>query len=195
MCRFRGGGLSTIWSVLYIGWVAGEIVIAIGTRRRSKAKETQDRGTQLLLWVAIVLSLNAVGFMEALVPTSFRWDAAWLRPLSLMLMISGITVRAAAIATLGRWFTANVITQPEQQLQRSGLYSLVRHPSYLGMEMIFVAIGLHSRAWPALLVAVLPPTAAVLNRIRVEEAALVHAFGESYLEYCRATKRLIPGVY
>jgi protein-S-isoprenylcysteine O-methyltransferase Ste14 len=187
--------LALIWSVLYLGWVAGEIVIAIGTRRRGKAKENQDRGTQLLLWVAIVLSLNAVGFMEALVPTSFRWDAAWLRPLSLILMIFGIGVRAAAIATLGQWFTANVVTQPGQQLQRRGLYSLVRHPSYLGMEMIFLAIGLHSRAWPALIVAVVPPTAAVLNRIRVEETVLVHAFGESYLKYCRATKRLIPGVY
>jgi len=118
--------------VLYIGWVAGEIVIAIGTRRRSKAKETRDRGTQLLLWVAIVLSLNAVGFMEALVPTSFRWDAAWLRPLSLMLMISGITVRAAAIATLGRWFTANVITQPEQTAATKRIVQLGASPLLSG---------------------------------------------------------------
>jgi len=58
-----------------------------------------------------------------------------------------------------------------------------------------VAIGLHSRAWPALIVAVVPPTVAVLHRIRVEETALVLAFGESYREYCRATKRLVPGVY
>jgi len=193
--KFGGGWLPIVWRVLYLGWVAGEIVIAIGTRRRGHAKESQDRGTQVLLWFVIVLSMTAAGFLEALVPASFRWHAAWLRPLSLILLIFGIAIRAAAIATLGRWFTANVVTQPEQQLQQGGLYSLVRHPSYLGMEIIFVAIGLHSRAWPALIVAVVPPTVAVLHRIHVEETALAHAFGESYLEYCRATKRLVPGVY
>lgn len=187
--------MSIIWRVLYLGWIAGEIIIAIGRRRRSHAKENQDRGTQVLLWFVIVLSQTAAGFLEALVPASFRWHAAWLRPLSLILMIFGIAIRASAIATLGRWFTANVVTQPEQQLQRGGLYSMVRHPSYLGMEIIFVAIGVHSRAWPALIVTVVPPTVAVLHRIRVEETALVRAFGESYGEYCRATKRLVPGVY
>lgn len=187
--------MSIIWWVLYLGWVAGEIAIAISTRRRSPANKSQDRGTQLVLWVVIVLSLNAAGFLEAWVPNSFRWHAAWLHPLSLILMILGIAVRAAAIAKLGRWFTANVVTQSDQQLQRGGLYSKVRHPSYLGMEIIFLAIGLHSRAWPALIIAVVPPTVAVLYRIRVEETALIHAFGESYLEYCRATKRLVPGVY
>lgn len=184
-----------VWQVLYVGWVSGEIAIALGTRRRNCSQDSQDRGTQFLLWLVIVLSLTAAGFLKTLVPDSFRWHAAWLRPLSLIVLTFGIVVRAAAIATLGRWFTANVVTQPDQQLQQGGLYSLVRHPSYLGMEIIFVAIGLHSGAWPALLVAVVPPTVAVLHRIRVEEAALIDAFGESYLRYSRATKRLVPGVY
>lgn len=182
-----------IWQVLYLGWVAGEIAIAVGTRRRSNAN--QDRGTQILLWFVIALSLTAAGFLKTLVPDSFHWHADWLRPLSLILMLMGLAVRAAAIATLGRWFTANIITQPDQQLQQVGLYRLVRHPSYLGMEIIFIAIGLHSRAWPALILAVVPPTVAVLYRIRVEEAALMDAFGESYVQYCRTTKRLVPGVY
>ena len=187
--------MSIIWRVLYLAWIAGEIIIAVGTRRRSNTKENQDRGTQVLLWVLIVLSLTAAGFLQEWVPKSFRWHAAWLRPLSLVLLIFGIAIRTTAIATLGRWFTANVVTQPEQRLQRRGLYSMVRHPSYLGMEIIFVAIGPHSRAWPALIVTVVPPTVAVLHRIRVEETALMRAFGESYREYCRATKRLVPGVY
>jgi hypothetical protein len=76
MCKFRGGWLSIIWPVLYLGWVAGEIVIAIGTRRRSHAKESLDRGTQVLLWFVIVLSLTGAGFLEGLVPASFRWHAA-----------------------------------------------------------------------------------------------------------------------
>jgi protein-S-isoprenylcysteine O-methyltransferase Ste14 len=36
---------------------------------------------------------------------------------------------------------------------------------------------------------------ATLYRIRVEEAALSEHFGEEYLNYSRATRRLVPGVY
>jgi protein-S-isoprenylcysteine O-methyltransferase Ste14 len=43
---------------------------------------------------------------------------------------------------------------------------------------------------------ILAPTAiALLYRIRVEEAALIEAFGAEYAAYSRKTKRLIPGIY
>lgn len=71
---------------------------------------------------------------------------------------------------------------------------MVRHPSYLGMEIILLAIALHSGAWLAMITAFVPPTLAVLYRIRVE-AAMMGAFGNEYEEYRQATKRLIPGLY
>jgi protein-S-isoprenylcysteine O-methyltransferase Ste14 len=40
-----------------------------------------------------------------------------------------------------------------------------------------------------------PLAAALAYRIRVEEAALLERLGSEYAEYCRVTKRLIPGVY
>jgi protein-S-isoprenylcysteine O-methyltransferase Ste14 len=36
---------------------------------------------------------------------------------------------------------------------------------------------------------------AYVYRIRLEEAALVGRFGDSYREYARGTSRLIPGLY
>jgi len=42
---------------------------------------------------------------------------------------------------------------------------------------------------------IVPTTAALLYRIHVEEAALAKAFGEEYVAYGKATKRLVPGVY
>ena len=191
-----GGQLeSVVWHILYAVWVVGEIVIAFATRRQSDAKQDQDRGTQVLLWIVIVLSLTAAGFLKEMLPSSFRWREPWLRPLALALMIAGLTVRAAAIVTLGPWFTANVSIHSQQRLRKTGLYRVVRHPSYLGMELIFLAVGLYSESWIVMLVTFVPPSFAVLHRIRVEEAALTHAFGESYNEYCRTTKRLVPGLY
>jgi protein-S-isoprenylcysteine O-methyltransferase Ste14 len=34
-----------------------------------------------------------------------------------------------------------------------------------------------------------------LYRMHVEEKALVQAFGSEYVDYCRATNRLIPKLY
>ena len=82
-----------------------------------------------------------------------------------------------------------------QRLQRSGLYGLVRHPSYLGLELILLAFALHARTWACFAVVLVPTTLAVLYRIHVEETALRLAFGAEYEDYSRSTKRLIPGVY
>jgi protein-S-isoprenylcysteine O-methyltransferase Ste14 len=123
----------------------------------------------------------------------FNHDA--LRWSGLALLIAGLVVRIAAIVTLGRAFSANVAIRTEQTVQRAGLYRLVRHPSYLGMEIIFLAAGLHAHNWISLGILLVLPTIGVLARIRVEEAALLGAFGEDYADYMRTTKRLIPGVY
>jgi protein-S-isoprenylcysteine O-methyltransferase len=71
----------------------------------------------------------------------------------------------------------------------------VRHPSYLGLELILLALALHASAWACFAVALVPSTLAVLYRIHVEEIALRRAFGADYEDYSRETKRLIPGVY
>jgi len=65
----------------------------------------------------------------------------------------------------------------------------------LGLEMILLALALHTLTWACFAVVLVPPTLAVLYRIQVEEAALRLAFGADYEDYSRGTKRLIPGVY
>jgi protein-S-isoprenylcysteine O-methyltransferase Ste14 len=63
------------------------------------------------------------------------------------------------------------------------------------MVLIFIAMGLSTFNWLGLFLIVVPPMAALLYRIHVEEAALTAAFGDEYVEYSQTTKRLLPGVY
>jgi protein-S-isoprenylcysteine O-methyltransferase Ste14 len=186
--------LSVWWTGLYFGWVAGEIFIAVATRTRGGEAKSHDRGTQLVLWITIVTALTANGFLHAMLRPDMPFQE-WLRPISLALLVAGLAVRISAILTLGRSFTANVATRSTQTIVRSGLYRFVRHPSYLGMEIIFLAVGIYARNWICLAVCVAPTTLAVLWRIHVEEAALRAHFGDAYAEYSRTTKRLIPGIY
>jgi protein-S-isoprenylcysteine O-methyltransferase Ste14 len=171
-----------------------EVVIAVATRTRRSQGTLHDRGTLLMIWVVIVFSFFAAGW-AAVLGADMHFDHDALRFAALVLIVAGLTVRIAAIVTLGRSFSANVAIRYTQTVLRKGLYRVVRHPSYLGMEIIFLAAGVYTHNWASLAVIFVLPTAAVLYRIHVEEAALVGAFGEEYLEYMRSTKRLIPGVY
>ena len=107
----------------------------------------------------------------------------------------GLAIRWMAIFKLGRSFTANVVIQRQQRVEKTGVFRFVRHPSYTGLLIIFAGIGLNTRSWVGLALVMLPIAVALLYRIHVEENALSEAFGDEYQSYCRSTKRLIPGVF
>jgi protein-S-isoprenylcysteine O-methyltransferase Ste14 len=176
-------------------WVVGEILIALITTTGRGQGKIQDRGTQIILWIVIIASISSEEWMHKLFAIDMPGSYSWLRPTAFGILVVGLGVRAVAIVTLGRAFSANVALRAGQRLQRSGLYALVRHPSYLGLELIFLAFALHARIWACFAVVLVPTTLTLLYRIHVEEVALRAAFGAEYEDYSRSTKRLIPGVY
>lgn len=187
--------LEFFFQLLASVWVVGELLITVFTTTHYGEGKIRDRGTQVILWVVIIASFKIGEAMHRVFPVNMPGSYSWLRPVAFGVLIAGLTIRAVAIITLGKTFSANVAMRAGQKLQRSGLYSLVRHPSYLGLELIFLAFALHGRTWACVAVLLVPPTLALLYRIHVEESALRRAFGADYEEYSHSTKRLIPGVY
>jgi protein-S-isoprenylcysteine O-methyltransferase Ste14 len=176
-------------------WLVGEILLAVLTQTRRGEGKIQDRGSQIILWIVIVASLWIDQWMHRFFPIDMPGSSTWLPPTAFGILVLGLGVRGLAVFTLGGAFSTNVATRAGQKLQRSGLYSVVRHPSYFGLELILLAFALHARTWACFAVVLVPPTLAVLYRIHVEETALRLAFGADYENYSRSTKRLIPGVY
>jgi protein-S-isoprenylcysteine O-methyltransferase Ste14 len=187
--------LEFLFNVLTKIWLAGEVLILLFTTTRKSGGKIQDRGTQIIIWVVIIASFSIDGWMRHLFPPNMPGSSTWLRPAAVAILILGLVIRAVALFTLGKAFSANVAVRSGQKLNRSRLYRFVRHPSYLGLELIFLACALHTRSWACFAVVLIPPTLAVLYRIRVEETALRLAFGADYEDYSRDTKRLIPGIY
>lgn len=148
----------------------------------------------LLLWLAIVSSITACEWIAQTHQPDMFGGAHWLRTLALLTMAAGLALRWSAVLSLGKAFSANVAIRESQTVKTDGLYSVVRHPSYSGLLLVFLAIGLHSRYWLSFFIAIVPTTAALLYRIRIEETALVQAFGDEYKAYAKRTKRLIPGL-
>jgi protein-S-isoprenylcysteine O-methyltransferase Ste14 len=115
--------------------------------------------------------------------------------LGLLLMAGGAFVRQWAVFTLGRFFTVEVRVQPNQTVVDRGPYRWVRHPSYTGMILFLVGVGLALTNWVSLVVLAVVPTAGVLVRIRSEERVLLAALGEPYRAYTAPRRRLFPGIW
>jgi protein-S-isoprenylcysteine O-methyltransferase Ste14 len=187
--------LPIAWRILYWTWVASEGIIGFGTRTKQSTGKVHDRGSLLLLWIVIATSMTASIWISERTPPDMFGGIRALKLLGLTVLIIALAIRWTAIFTLGKSFSSNVAILDSQKLNRSGLYRFVRHPSYLGLILVFVAVGLHSRNWLSFAIAVVPTTAALLYRIRVEESALLQAFGEEYVSYSEQVSRLIPGLY
>ncbi len=78
---------------------------------------------------------------------------------------------------------------------RSGPYRLLRHPSYTGLLLALLGLGLALQTWLGLLALIVLPLIGVLLRIRVEESVLTEALGQDYVSYAAETQRLIPGLW
>lgn len=187
--------ISLLWRILFYGWTASEIYIAVATRTRKGGGKRSDRGSMAVLWLTIVASVTAAEWIGGAATPNMFGGVHWLRTAAVILIITAIVIRWTAILSLGKAFSANVAIRDSQTVHRKGLYKFVRHPSYSGLLLVFVAIALHERNWLAAAVVTVPPTLALLYRIHVEEQALRKAFGEQYESYSRTTKRLIPGIY
>jgi protein-S-isoprenylcysteine O-methyltransferase Ste14 len=187
--------LTQLLTILYWGWVASEVVIAIATRTRKSGGQVQDRGSQALLWVVIALSASLASWIGYWHPHNLPAPRPVVQYAAVACFLIGLALRLSAIVTLGRAFSANVAIRESQALRTDGIYAWVRHPSYLGLEIIFLANGLYYGNWTSLAIMAVFPTAALLYRIHLEEAVLRGAFAEQYEAYSERTKRLIPGVY
>jgi protein-S-isoprenylcysteine O-methyltransferase Ste14 len=187
--------IPVIWQVFYWTWVASEVLIAFATYTKRHSGQTQDRGSIILLWITIFTSITIATWLSETTPPNMFGGARDLKLIGLIVLLIALAIRWTAIFTLGKSFSSNVAILDSQKLHRTGLYRFVRHPSYLGLLLVFLAIGLHSRNWLSFAIVLLPCTAAVLYRIHVEESALHRAFGADYVVYSRSTKRLLPGLY
>ena len=184
--------LRDIALVVFFVWIVLDGVVVF--RRMSGKTENRDRFSlraiaagNLLAWViAIWLAFAHPGTLHPTVP---------LQITGLVLMGIGILTRSVAIAQLGRFHTPNVAVLADHEVMDRGLYRHIRHPSYLGAIIAFLGFGLALSNWLGLLVIMLLTLIVYLLRINEEEAALHAGLGQRYADYCRRTKRLIPGVY
>ncbi len=155
----------------------------------------EDRGNR---WVIAVF--GAIGLLEAFLPAWSDRKGIWvidgdaIRWLGVALFAAGGALRLWPVFVLGNRFSGLVAIQPGHRLVTSGVFGVIRHPSYLGLLISSLGWGLAFRSGIGVLLAALlvPP---LLARIGAEERLLRSQFGAEYDAYCARTSRLIPGLY
>ena len=187
------GGNVAFWTLFGL-FVLSEYAMRIRTRANRVGKAAER-------WSLAVVVVTIGGGLFAAIRLA-RWHetevvaARWvLFGLGLALMVTGAVVRQWAVFTLGRFFTVEVRVQPNQTVVDRGPYRWVRHPSYTGMILFLVGVGLALTNWASLIVLAVAPTIGLLVRIRSEERVLLAALGEPYRRYAAQRRRLFPGVW
>lgn len=189
---FAGNSIAaTISAVTLIVWVALEV--RQGLRRRAGATNT-DRGSLMAVRVAAIAGALLAASVARISATAFVYGPA-LMVSSIGLMWAGIALRWWSFRTLGRYFTFQVMTSPDQPVITSGPYRYLRHPSYTGILLILAGVGVGYGNLLSLLALIVLPLLGFINRIRVEEAALSATLGDRYTTYAMGRKRLVPFVW
>ena len=170
-------------------------VAALFTQANLSSGEREDRANR---WVVIALGLLITA--SAAVPAYCDRIGLWTigeettRWIGVALYAGGGILRLWPVFVLGPRFSGVVAIQPGHRLVTGGIYSMIRHPSYLGLIVLMIGWGLAFRSVIGVLLA-LAMVPVLIARIEAEEKLLASQFGEEYEAFRRRTARMIPGVY
>jgi protein-S-isoprenylcysteine O-methyltransferase Ste14 len=194
-----GGGFSVFFShpaldALAIATVALTVVALFAGGNISSGEE-EDRSNR---WVLVAFSVIAIliAYLPAYTDRNGLWtiDGDSIRWVGVALLTAGGALRIWPVYVLGNRFSGLVAIQHGHKLVTSGIYGVIRNPSYLGLLISTLgwALAFRSEVGVVLAAMMIPPLVA---RMSAEERLLRAHFGSEYDAYCKRTWRLIPRVY
>jgi protein-S-isoprenylcysteine O-methyltransferase Ste14 len=180
---------------LVIAFTLSEAALLFSKRSKTgTVKNRNDKRSLLLLWIIVPVCLITGNIISRYHIWQFN-DPAITMTAGIVIAIAGFFIRWIAIMQLGKLFTVDVAISTTHTLKTSGLYKIVRHPSYLGLIMIVAGFALCLNNGLSLLIILIPVFLAVNYRIRIEERVLTNEFGDQYIHYKNHVARIIPGIY
>jgi protein-S-isoprenylcysteine O-methyltransferase Ste14 len=177
---------------VFLVWIVSEVLggaVIPSMKRRGTRVRQRSRGTEVLVLAAWVLVL---GISASLGASGVLLLPAWFTYVGDAVILAGVALRQWAIAVLGRYFSGVIGVQQDQNVVEAGPYHSIRHPSYAGVLLILIGIAASMLSIAAVAAAFLLFWLGYGYRMLVEEKVLVSELGDSYVDYIKRTKRIIP---
>jgi len=169
--------------------------VALLSEGNLSAGVREDRANR---WVIVAFGL--IGLLAAYLPAYTDRKGFWIldeetiRWLGVVLFAAGGALRLWPVFVLGHRFSGLVAIQPRHELVISGVYRVIRHPSYLGLVVNSLGWALAFRSGVSVVLTALLITP-LLARIHAEERLLQKQFGSEHDAYRSRTWQMIPGLY
>jgi protein-S-isoprenylcysteine O-methyltransferase Ste14 len=181
-------------------FLLSEILINVfkrGDKSRSNIRSGKISNAMIMtVGLSSIVLGTTIGFLSKFM--DIRWLFSpdyYISSLGLLLIIIGVVVRWSAVLTLSKYFTVDVTIMDDHRLIRSGVFKYLRHPSYFGLLIAVLGLGVTMVNWLSIIIMLVPHCVIIILRINEEERALEGRFGSDYEDYRRNTKRLIPFIY
>jgi protein-S-isoprenylcysteine O-methyltransferase Ste14 len=171
-----------------------ELFMNLIQRKKGKVTSSGDRESLYCLYGFISIGY-ALSF--AIGATKVGRINAWITffTIGMTLVATGLVIRIHSIRTLKQYFTYSVAKVEGHKIIERGFYRFIRHPGYLGQLIIFLGISISISNWLSIPLMMIPVTLGYIYRIKVEEKFMVEQLDETYLEYRKRTKRIVPLIY
>ena len=189
-----------IYAVHILVWTSFGITRSVarkaptGTASPEAAPEkAAPRSRLLVTFHSVAFAVMYFGIANAVIPDRVPEWFAGQRIAGTLVMAVGAVMMCWALAWFKSWRFRAALTA-DHQLATGGPFRFVRHPIYLGLDLL--ALG--SAFWvptPTLWISVILMVVGSELRGRAEEKLLIERFGAEYTDYLARTKRFLPGIY
>lgn len=159
--------------------------------------QLKNQGNWLFRWRSflpfVIVPLFIIGLQHFTYPEgSHLLDRLW-ELVCLAISLSGLGIRIYTVGHVPAGTSGRTTSRPKaQELNTTGMYSIVRHPLYLGNFVIWAGIVLFTRS---ILLAAFCFLAFFLYYERIiiaEETFLSQKFGEAFTQWAEKTPMFIP---
>ena len=170
-------------------------IASVFTAGNLSTGEREDRGNRWVLAAFAVLGL-LLGVVPAWTDRHDLWTIGGpaIRWIGIVLLAVGGALRLWPVAVLGNRFSGLVAIQPGHTLVTTGIYCIIRNPSYLGLLLSSLGWSLGFRSVAGIVITALH-LVPLVARMNAEERLLAANFGAEYEAYRARTWRLIPHLY
>ena len=109
-----------------------------------------------------------------------------------VMLAIGLALLFAGFMGLGKSLTANPVPNQDGVLVTKGIYSIVRHPIYLGLLSITLGLVVSSGVWAQIIVWI-ALAVLLVYKMRWEEVLLTAKY-KGYAQYMTKVPAVIPGL-